>query len=195
MTAALSLDEDDKIEPLVVGSAACLSLFGWEYGYFEGLEVLHCKSCFRRCALMHYRSIARNKEIQKELENVEQTSDSREMNEHVTKETEKNDVATNVDDKMEELVQNLEDLIFDTETQHYWYCNWIMGDGRLTANKTSEELAKRQPGWSITLESILKCTNSDSGDSSATQEVGVLFIYLFIFDYIINTVNIVYASY
>ncbi|CAG8643584.1 12915_t:CDS:2 [Cetraspora pellucida] len=158
MTAALSLD-DDNIELLVVGSAACLSLFGWEYGYFEGLE-----------------------EIRKELENVEQTNNNSEIGEHVTKETEKSDNvsketeksdnATNVDDKMEGLVQNLNDLIFDTETQHHWYCNWIMGDGRSTVDKTSKELAKRQPGWSITLESILKCTKSDtSGDSSVTQEV------------------------
>ncbi|RIB07845.1 C3HC zinc finger-like-domain-containing protein [Gigaspora rosea] len=171
MTSALSLENGNHVDPLVVGSAACLALFGWEYGYFEGLEVLQCKACFRRCALIHYRNIARDKEIQKEQENVEQTSNDKEMGGHIIKDTEESHAAANVDEKAEGLVQNLKDLIFDTETQHHWYCNWVNGDGRSTTNKTSEELAKRHPGWSITLESILKCTNSvTSGDSSVSQK-------------------------
>ncbi|CAG8459766.1 6140_t:CDS:2 [Dentiscutata erythropus] len=170
MASALSLENDNNVGSIVVGSAACLALFGWEYGYFEGLEVLQCKACFRRCALIHYRSIARNKEIQNELENVEQTGNDREIGEHVVKDTEKSHTAANVDDKVEGLVQNLKNLIFDTETQHHWYCNWITGDGRSTTNKTSEELAKRHPGWSITLESILKCTNSVTSDDPSAAK-------------------------
>ncbi|CAG8549037.1 9981_t:CDS:2, partial [Racocetra fulgida] len=139
MTAALSLD-DDNIEPLVVGTAACLSLFG----------------------------IARNKEIQKEQENVEQASDSMEIGEHVMKETEKSDVATNVDDKIERLVQNLKDLIFDTETQHHWASSIGGNAGFENSHKYNKDI-KHIPSFLEIMSSNTNATTLPASTRSVTN--------------------------
>lgn len=136
MNDALQIDSNsNQFEPSVVGSAACLSLFGWEYEYVAKLDTVKCKMCFRNCLLLNFKSLQRSQQ----QESVEIGKTDKEIN------------------KIDSLVDQGE-LIFDAETQHQPYCSWITGNGKLLEGRTQEELARRRPGWYIVLEAIVKLT-------------------------------------
>lgn len=135
--------ESKTVERDILAAAGCLSLFRWEYELIDGLDMLKCPFCFRKCALFNYRNIAKQREIQQQDKVVNEDNN-----------TQNAEDTSNVNDN---IMVSL-DLKFDTELEHRWYCAWITGDGKSTVNKTTEELAKRRPGWHITLEGIVKCS-------------------------------------
>ncbi|RIA91475.1 C3HC zinc finger-like-domain-containing protein [Glomus cerebriforme] len=139
--------ESKTVERDILASAGCLSLFGWEYELIDGLDMLKCPFCFRQCALLTYRNIAKQKEIQQQQDKGDKENNNNEQN---AEDTSNN----HIDD---DILASL-DLTFDTELEHRWYCAWITGDGKSTINKTAEELTKKRPGWHITLEGIVRCS-------------------------------------
>jgi hypothetical protein len=138
--------ESKTVERDILAAAGCLSLFRWEYELIDGLDMLKCPFCFRKCALFHYRNIAKQREIQQQ-----DKEDNRDNN---NKQNAQDNSDSNIDDNT---IVSL-DLKFDTELEHRWYCAWITGDGKSAVNKTAEELIKRRPGWHITLEGIVRCS-------------------------------------
>ncbi|CAG8582939.1 3561_t:CDS:1 [Acaulospora colombiana] len=70
MKKALAL-ESNELDSLVIVSATCLSLFGWEYGLIEGSEKLKCKTCFRHCELSYFRNIEKHREKTQQQSSVE----------------------------------------------------------------------------------------------------------------------------
>ncbi|CAB4400418.1 uncharacterized protein OCT59_011004 [Rhizophagus irregularis] len=137
--------ESKTVERDILAAAGCLSLFRWEYELIDGLDMLKCPFCFRKCALFNYRNIAKQREIQQQ-----DKGDNEDNNKQTAEDTSDSNVNDNI---MVSL-----DLKFDTELEHRWYCAWITGDGKSIVNKTAEELAKRRPGWHITLEGIVNCS-------------------------------------
>lgn len=155
--------ESETVERDILIAAGCLSLFGWEYELTESLDMLKCPFCFRRCALLNYRNIAKHREIQQQ-----------DKGDHQENEDNNNEQNTHIDnDKVVSL-----DLMFDAELEHRWYCAWITGDGKSTVNKSVEELSKKRPGWHITLEGIIRsCIPFDPEKGPDSQLVRIKYYW------------------
>ncbi|GBC02060.1 hypothetical protein RclHR1_04430010 [Rhizophagus clarus] len=163
--------ESKTVEREILATAGSLSLFRWEYELIDDIDMLKCPFCFRKCALFHYRNIAKQREIQqqekRDNEDNNKQQEKRDNEDDNNKQQEKRD---NEDDNNKQKEQDTNDsniddniivsldLKFDTELEHRWYCAWITGDGKSTVDKSAEELVKKRPGWHITLEGIVRCS-------------------------------------
>ncbi|KAG9302242.1 hypothetical protein G9A89_008733 [Geosiphon pyriformis] len=193
---ALRLEE--SIDPLIASTAGCLSLFGWEYQHvLNTLDVIQCKLCFRRCAVINFRNIAKEREnltanrtsgFLKQTQSMNQISEDQIVFEPGFKINEQDSTTVHhmqehsaLDERSQkERLQNLDNFknsipnddfveiegvpkhadqrLFDVQSEHKHYCPWITGDGKPGRIETIEELQKKQPGWHLTLEAVVKST-------------------------------------
>ncbi|CAG8597872.1 7337_t:CDS:2 [Acaulospora morrowiae] len=99
-----------------------------------------------------------HEKIELSQKNVGSNDEDHEMGEQNT-ETKEDDASN---EKFDDSPEEIGDLTFEVESQHHWYCSWITGDGRFIENKTSEEFARKKPGWYVTLEGIVRLTISNN---------------------------------
>ncbi|CAG8594988.1 13149_t:CDS:10 [Ambispora gerdemannii] len=66
---------DYPLDLRIAATAGCLSLFGWEYQrVLNSFDIIRCKLCLRRCALINFRNISKQKTID-EKKQKDQTRD------------------------------------------------------------------------------------------------------------------------